>query len=133
MVINMLIYHPAFDPYHCAFRGMRILNAIGGLETEVDGFRMADFYMLFPGLITGIRLPKEFLKWRSRFSGLDNPYHFSGDQRMVFERMRNFQLMAFRALARRNIIKKEKFVHGIITKGEGKYPDPLNDLEPLTK
>lgn len=124
----MLIYHPAFDPYHCAFRGMRILNAVGGLEIEVDGFRMADFYMLFPGLITEIRLPRALLKWRSRFSGLANPYHFSGDQRMVFERMRDFQLMALRALASRDIIDKRKFENGIVIKGEGEYSKQLRDL-----
>ena len=47
---------------------------------------------------------------------------------MVFERMRDFQLMALRALASREIIDKRKFENGTVIKGEGEYSEQLRDL-----
>jgi hypothetical protein len=124
----MLIYHPAFDPYHCAFRGMRILDALDGLEIEVDGFRIGDFYILFPGLIVQMKLPRDLLKWRSYFSGVRNPYHFSGDQKLVFERMRAFQLMGLRALAHNGVIDEARLQNGTIVKGRGTWPETLSGV-----
>jgi hypothetical protein len=128
MEINMLIYHPAFDPYHCVFRGMRLLDAISGLEIEIDGFRIADFYILFPALIENMRLPRDLLKWRSHFSAMKNPYHFSGDQKLVFERMREFQLMALRAMSHNRIIDETKLQKEYVIRGEKPFPEFLGKL-----
>jgi hypothetical protein len=124
----MLIYHPAFDPYHCVFRGMRLLDALGEFEIEIDGFRIADFYILFPALIEQMKLPRDLLKWRPCFSAMRNPYHFSGDQKLVFERMREFQLMALRALSHKGIIDKTRFQKETVAKGKEISPESLNGL-----
>jgi len=124
----MLIYHPAFDPYHCAFRGMRILGILEGLDIEVDSFRIGDFYILFPGLIVQMKLPRDLLKWRSHFSEAKNPYHFSGDQKIVFERMRVFQLMGLRALAHNGIIDETKLQKGAIVRGSRTCPEALSEV-----
>jgi hypothetical protein len=126
--IDMLIYHPAFDPYHCAFRGMRILGILEGIDIEVDSFRIGDFYILFPSLIAQMKLSQDLLKWRSRFSEAKNPYHFSGDQKIVFGRMRVFQLMGLRALAHNGIIDEAKLQKGTIVKGSSTWPETLSGV-----
>lgn len=124
----MLVYHPAFDPYHSAFRIMRILGVIQKRPIEIEGIRIADFYMLFPCLIFGIRLPKKLVKWRKLFLGLENPYNFSGNPKLVFLRMKSFQLMALRAMASRDIIDKQNFEADVVVRTELSYPASLHKL-----
>ncbi|HGA8765958.1 TPA: ABC-three component system middle component 5, partial [Salmonella enterica subsp. enterica serovar Virchow] len=46
----MLIYHPAYDAYHCLFRMIALIDHVN--EIEVDKARILDFYLIFPALVS---------------------------------------------------------------------------------
>lgn len=48
----MLIYHPAYDAYHCVFRMLLIAERVSGIEVEKA--RILDFYLVFPGMVKKI-------------------------------------------------------------------------------
>ncbi len=55
----MLIYHPAFDASHCAYRILKILNSLDiNKSIEEDRIKIIDFYVVFPKKIGDIRFPK---------------------------------------------------------------------------
>jgi len=72
--------------------------------------------------------PKKLVKWRKRFLGLENPYNFSGNPKLVFLRMKSFQLMALRAMASRDIIDKQNFEADVVVRTELSYPASLHKL-----
>ena len=124
----MLVYHPAFDPYHSVFRMMRILEVLQQKKMQFDGMRIADFYVTFPALIARMTLPRELVKWKRCFSKLDNPYHFSGEPKVVFRRMETFQTMALSAMASRKIIAQHQLEEGIVVRTDIAYPNRLEDI-----
>lgn len=87
----MLIYHPALDPYHCVFRMLQVLAYAPERQYDKRVLRILDFYAVFPHLISNIRLPREHTKWKRHFSGLENPYWFSGEPTLVFAQMEPLQ------------------------------------------
>lgn len=56
----MLVYHPAYDAYHCLFRMMAIMENTNRLE--IDKLKILDFYILFPALLSEVKMPREFIK-----------------------------------------------------------------------
>lgn len=55
----MLIYHPAFDASHCAFRILKLFNILKDIETlETDRIKIIDFYIVFPKTMKYIKYPK---------------------------------------------------------------------------
>lgn len=95
----MIFYHPAFDSYHSAFRMLRILEVLELEDIEYEMLRIYDFYYLFPHLLSGMRLRREDMKWKKNFKSLENPYHFTGLPKSVFERMELYQRLAVIILA----------------------------------
>lgn len=68
----MLIYHPAYDAFHCVVRVCSILEKVS--EIEVERLKILDFYLCFPSSIANLRLPKELLKLRRLSKSVENPY-----------------------------------------------------------
>lgn len=83
----MLIYHPALDPYHCAFRLLQLLAYDPDRRYDARALRILDFYAVFPRQISAIRLPASCGKWKRRFSETENPYWFTGEPGLIFARM----------------------------------------------
>ena len=59
----MLIYHPAFDAYHCVYRMTMLTQKVK--ELEYSKLRILDFYLCFPAEIAKIELPKDLQKIRA--------------------------------------------------------------------
>jgi len=55
----MLIYHPAFDLYNCAFRMLQLMISIKQNEVELDKLRIWDFYLTFPNEARKISYPRD--------------------------------------------------------------------------
>lgn len=68
----MLIYHPAFDAYHCLFRMIAIIDHLN--VVEVDKVRILDFYMIFPALVSKIRMPTTYNKSKAEAKKYSNEY-----------------------------------------------------------
>lgn len=56
----MLIYHPAFDASHCAFRILKLFNSLTDIEyLELDRIKIIDFYIVFPKTMKYIKYPQD--------------------------------------------------------------------------
>lgn len=105
----MPIYHPALDPYHSAFRILQILSFDPEKDYDWRTLRILDFYAVFPQLITKIVLPKQHVTWRKVFSSFENPYWFSGDPSLVFNRMEPLQKTALDLLYAQGLADANKY------------------------
>ena len=78
----MLIYHPAFDAYHCLIRMCAILMRLPKIER--DRLRVLDFLLCFPTYVVNFKLPKEVAFIRSQARTLENPYRAAISAKRVF-------------------------------------------------
>ena len=69
----MITYQPAFDPYHAAFRVLRLSSLLSECEPiERDRFRILDFLLAFPFFIEQVKLKSE----DRRFRAVSKKYHY---------------------------------------------------------
>lgn len=120
----MIVYHPAFDLYHCVFRMLQILTRFNKRKNrqdsvEIDRLRIWDYYLLFPDQIHTIRLKKEEGDIRKLINNyiqkVDNPYETVMDNRKMFEKIKPYQLTAIKCLASHKIIDKEYIANNRVT------------------
>lgn len=124
----MLVYHPAYDSYHCITRILKILKFLNVKEYNIDRIRIYDYYLLFLNDIENITLPRDFYNYKNlvqsnRYNKVDNP-------RYVFSQLENVQNVAFRAIASYGFIDKDLFDNDIIQISKIELP---NDLLPELK
>jgi hypothetical protein len=105
----MLLYHQAYDIYHCVFRMLKILKYSAGKALEYDRLSILDFYLLFPHLIKDISVPQELVSEKTKFKRYASKYDFNGDPKFFFSRLRALQETALRVLVAKKIIAKEGF------------------------
>jgi hypothetical protein len=108
----MLIYHPAFDAYHCVFRFIRLLERLN--SCEVQRARILDFLVVFPSCLADIRLPREAAHIRTTAKQLANPYHDPVNSKQVFREMEHIQIAAMRCLAGAGVVDAGKFRSGTL-------------------
>ena len=121
----MLVYHPAYDAYHCVFRALLITDLIQSLE--VQRLRILDFFLSFPAEIRNIRLPREHAEARRLAQGLANEYHGPVSMSQAFRDMEHIQLAAFRTLAASEIFSATHFEDGIIFRTDASIPDDFRE------
>ena len=62
----MITYQPAFDPYHAAFRLLRLRDSVAKCDPiERDRLRILDFFVSFPFLLEGVRFRPEDRSFRT--------------------------------------------------------------------
>ena len=88
----MLIYHPAFDAYHAAFRFLLLLQATSKNEMKFARLRILDFYLLFPSELTEMTLPKDLVSHRKHWKSSTNKYNDIIDPRRIFNELEPFQV-----------------------------------------
>lgn len=108
----MIIYHPAFDLYHCVYRILLILNHFKRADSiEIDRLRIWDYYLLFPDEVNKIKLKREEKDiaelFKTFISKRKNPYEEISDGRKMLEKLKPFQLSAIKFLASHNLISKD--------------------------
>lgn len=121
----MLIYHPAYDAYHCIFRALLITNAIKILEAPK--LRILDFFMCFPAELHRVRLPKEHLEARRVAVTLKNEYHGPVSMKQAFRDMEHIQLAAFRTLAASQLFDPGELASGLVRRTDAAVPTDLID------
>jgi hypothetical protein len=110
----MLQYHPALDPYHAAFRMLRLLTFDAKAEYEREKLFILDFYVAFPHLIADIRLPPAETRRKRAFARYANEYVFTGTPKVVFLQMRLLQETALRMLFSKGLVDEALYHDGII-------------------
>lgn len=108
----MLIYHPAYDAYHCVFRMLVIADSIKFIE--LDKARLIDFYLLFPSAIGEIRLPYELSLGKRMAKDVKNPYRDPIDSLTSFRELHQIQVASLKCIAASGLISMEKFSDGIV-------------------
>ena len=104
----MLIYHPAFDHYHCAFRALLILLASEKNEMVVDRLRIVDFYLLFPAQLNKMSFTQDLRSEKKKWKSFQNRFNRVPDPRRFFDELEPFQKEGLSYLLSANIIAEDK-------------------------
>lgn len=119
----MLIYHPAYDAYHCIFRALLITDVINVIE--VSKLRILDFYYCFPAELQKVRLPKGHAEVKKLAQKAKNIYHGPVSAIQTFREMEHIQLAAFRTLAASRLIDAAELESGLFRRTETALPESL--------
>lgn len=132
----MLVYHSAFDIYHCVYRMIQLLSNLKEDYVELERLRMWDYYLAFPNEMTKIRYEKGNNDIQNLFPKKENPYEIVLDSKIIFEKMRPYQLTAIKTLASYGLVEKDYLTENRVTKidktlfeGILKNYEPLSDRE----
>ncbi len=123
----MLIYHPAYDLYHCAFRFLRLLEKLPKLPHEVDKLRILDFYLLFPSLLKKVSLPRNAMIFRKILNSFSDKYEEITDPHKLFSQLDPFQIASLRYLSSGHVIEAEHLSRGKVSRTDRGLPTPLLD------
>lgn len=93
----MLVYHPAFDAYHCLFRSIAVLEV--SQKCEIERLRILDFCLSFPTIVKDFRLPPGKSGVKKAAAAVSNPYRNPMGMRTLFENLSTIQTSAFSCLA----------------------------------
>lgn len=99
----MLIYHPAYDAYHCIFRMISLIDHVN--EVEIDKARILDFYLTFPSLVSEIRMPNNYKRVKKEAKKYSNLYRKPINTASTFRDMHEIQMAAIRCLAATGLIE----------------------------
>jgi hypothetical protein len=122
----MLVYHPAFDIYNCAFRMLQLLNSIKQTEVEFDRIRIWDFYLTFPNEARKIKFPMDLLELKKVFKDKgNNPYEDLIDPQRIIQRMKPYQSSALKYLSAYGLIDSNLFLKNIIKRTDKGLPKEL--------
>ena len=94
----MLLYHPAFDTYHSAFRLLLLMWNSDDREMHFARLRILDFYLLFPAELKNMSFPRSLMREKSRWKKLRSRYNQITDPRRVFDELASFQLSGMQTL-----------------------------------
>lgn len=132
----MLVYHSAFDIYHCVYRLIQLLSNLKEDYVELERLRMWDYYLAFPNEMTKIRYEKGNNDIQNLFPKKENPYEIVLDSKIIFEKMRPYQLTAIKTLVSYGLVEKDYLTENRVTKidktlfeGILKNYEPLSDRE----
>jgi hypothetical protein len=110
----VLIYHPMFDPYHCALRFSCILTDSQKPNMEWDRLRLLDFFVTFPHLLSRIRLPRALTSRRGQLRDVPEPYERLPASHRLFFQLNEIQVPAARVLGAKNIFNQEALKNGSV-------------------
>lgn len=122
----MLVYHPAYDAYHCVFRTLLITNHLKIIE--VPKLRILDFFLCFPAEIKRVRLPVTHREGRQISRNTANPYRGPTNMNQAFHNMEHIQLAAYRTLAASGLIVANELESGLIRRTQAEVPTELQDM-----
>jgi hypothetical protein len=105
---ELRIWYAARDPYHCAFRMIRILSRKGN-ALLVDQLRLLDMLLMYPSLSHRMKLPSQV---RDHLRALHLPatkelfVHLPGTA-AIWQDLQLYQSAALKQLAGRGLLKPE--------------------------
>jgi hypothetical protein len=129
----VLIYHPAFDAYHCVFRMLVASGAVPALE--LAKLRILDYYLCFPAEVASIQLPQEHTEIRKVARTIKNEYRGPVNAQRTFREMEPIQQAAARLLAASGVFDSRQLELGTVSRTNHALPDDLlqtHALEPVT-
>ncbi|WP_421953713.1 ABC-three component system middle component 5 [Polaromonas sp.] len=116
----MLVYHPAYDSYHCLFRAAAILEVCQ--RTEAERLRVLDFCLSFPAVVAEFRLPQGRASLRKAALQAKSPYRDPISSKSVFVNLGRIQAAAFSCLSATGLVS---VASGFIYRTEIPLPKPI--------
>lgn len=101
----MLIYHPAFDSHHSAFRQLVLLSRLPNSVSNETQLRILDYYFLFPSELAKVTFPNSLRKEKKQWIQLVSRYNRIPDPRRVFDELKAYQEEGVRMLAATGLIQ----------------------------
>ena len=124
----MLIYHPAFDSYHCVYRMTILTQTVRKLE--YSKLRILDFYLCFPAEIASIALPQELQSIRAVAKEARNKFRGPVNSLRTFHDLEQIQNSATRLLVASDVFDSEKLKDGIISRTNRAVPTEFSGPPP---
>lgn len=122
----MLIYHPAYDAYHCVFRMLAITGENRILEFAK--LRILDLFLCFPAEVVAVQLPKEHSEMRKLARAVRNPYRGPVNLARAFRDLEPIQSAAARLLGLTGIFSITDLENGRVVRTGHEVPEDLKRL-----
>jgi hypothetical protein len=110
----MLLYTPAYDPYHCTFRLLSILYALYPVHPEKEKLSILDTYLAIPSLLNELKCPQGLIKKRNNIRPKPSPYEQYYDIQKLFKKITRIQDATLRNLASIELISVKKLNENVI-------------------
>lgn len=126
-----LAYEPAYDPYHTAFRMLRLFYAKPGAIFRVGQIKILDFYLAFPGLIAKIDPPTRKITSFVRQAGLSDARVLYGElpsPLSIYRNMQPIQDAAIQTLTMQGHITGSDDSDDVLQFSDDGLPKNLTDL-----
>lgn len=124
----MLIYNQTFDIYHCAFRILLSLSVLPEKEYPLGFIRLIDFYVLFPHMVSEVRLPAKYKSLKSRLKSSQNSYNDIPSPKRLFNDLYNIQIQCINFLSSLGLIDRVKVIEKKILKSNTDIPSDIAEL-----
>lgn len=119
----MAMYHPMADANHCFFR-MLLLSYHLTSDTDVETFRLMDFYCLFPSCLSEIKLPRQFSSYKSILNAIPKQFELIPNKAALFDKLRHVQNNSLGCLVSLGFFDRNSFLNGSIALTD--QPVPTN-------
>jgi hypothetical protein len=119
----MLVYHPAYDAYHCLFRLLTILEERPRME--MDRLRILDFVLCFPTVVATFKLPQRSAGLRKPAKLADNAYRTPMSPKATFLTLTASQDGAISCLAAANFVAPNSLPQNSIERTLAPLPQEL--------
>lgn len=119
----MLVYHPAYDAYHCVFRLLTILEDRKPLE--IDRIRILDFLLCFPTVVAAFRLPQKAAGIRKSAKLADSAYRTPLSPKATFSALSASQDGALACLAAASFIATDRLREDVVERTNAPLPEHL--------
>ena len=119
----MLVYHPAFDAYHCVFRLLAVLE--GHRPLEVDRLRILDFVLCFPAVVADFKLPQKAVGIKKAAKLADSAYRTPLNSKATFGMLSATQDGALACLAAAGFITTSNLRDGLAERTALSLPEQL--------
>jgi hypothetical protein len=123
----VIIYHPAYDVNHCAFRFITLLSDIDEHQTEWETLKLLDFYYVFPHLLADMRLPQNPIATKQSLKNIAKQYESLPEPRRLLFGLRELHNTTVRGLVAKGIADKNLYLKNIIKLYTDRIPEILNN------
>lgn len=121
----MIIYHPAYDIYHCSYRLLNILNSVDGNQLSKEILKFIDFFYVYPHLLKSIEsLPRPLNYHKNKIDKIDDPFEITPNPKSLFFDLAQTQDSAITSLRYKSLVSQEK---NQIKLNLDMIPKPLTD------
>lgn len=81
----MIVYHPAYDAHHCAYRILNILNSVDGKKLTKEVLKIIDFYYLYPHLLKRVsKLPRPLNSHKKKINTVPDPLEITPNPKSLY-------------------------------------------------